>query len=168
MNYLISVENLKKKGLIHTNTDTKLLTICIKRVQDMVIQPCLGSPLYRELLRRVEANDWNADYRNLMNNYVLDALTSAVDAMLVKVGTDKLTNKGAVTVNDENATPLSRTELNQFKDELDAHSFFYLERLIGFLKDDCGTLYPEYTQAITRTNHDLKKQTKGTRTNWIV
>ena len=168
MNYLISVENLKKKGLIHQNVDTKILTVAIKRVQDMIIQPCLGSPLYRELLRRVEANDWDADYRDLMNNYVLEALASSVDAMLVKVGSNKITNKGAVTIDDDNATPLSRTELNQFKDELDSHSMFYLERLIGFLKDDCGTLYPEYTESTTRTNHDLDKNRNGYRTNWIV
>ena len=46
MNYLLSVENLKKLGLIHSNTDTKLLAVAIKRSQDMHIQPALGTPLY--------------------------------------------------------------------------------------------------------------------------
>ena len=73
-NYLISVENLKKKGLIHQNTDTKILGTAIVRVQDMVIQPATGSPLFRALLLLVQ-NDptgvsWSADYRTLMNDYI--------------------------------------------------------------------------------------------------
>jgi hypothetical protein len=35
INYLLSVENLKKLGLIHSNTDAKLLSVAIKRSQDM-------------------------------------------------------------------------------------------------------------------------------------
>jgi hypothetical protein len=50
INYLLSVENLKKLGLIHSNTDAKLLSVAIKRSQDMAIQPALGTPLYKALL----------------------------------------------------------------------------------------------------------------------
>ena len=71
MNYLLSVENLKKLGLIHSNTDTKLLAVAIKRSQDMHIQPALGTPLYRALLDRVETNTWTQDYLDLMNDYVV-------------------------------------------------------------------------------------------------
>ena len=99
--YLVSVENLKKQGLIHQNSDTKILAVAIKRVQEMNIQPATGSPLFRALLVRV---------------------ASGVE--------------------------------------------FYLERLIGFLRDDCGTKYPEYNEAITRTNHDMKKIKTGYRINW--
>jgi len=166
--FLISIDNLKKAGLIHDNVDTKILKTTITRVQDRVIQPALGSPLYRALLTRVNDNDWNATYRTLMDDYVKPALVSAVDAKYSKVGTNKIANKGTGRFDDDNFTPLALEELNLFRDELDGDSFFYLERLIGFLKDDCGTDYPEYTEAITRTNHDLKKDKTGYKTNWIV
>ena len=39
MEYLLSVENLKKLGIIHNNTDTKILAVAITRSQDMHIQP---------------------------------------------------------------------------------------------------------------------------------
>ena len=61
MNYLLSVENLKKLGLIHMNTDTKILSVCIKRSQDMQLQPALGTPLYKALLDRVETSTWTQD-----------------------------------------------------------------------------------------------------------
>ena len=41
MNYLLSVENLKKLGLIHSNTDTKILAVAIKRSQDIQLQPAI-------------------------------------------------------------------------------------------------------------------------------
>lgn len=167
-NYLISTEKLKESGLIHKAADTKLLKVCIKRVQDRIIHPALGSPLYRALLTRVENDNWNATYRTLMDDYVIPALVACVDAKYSKVGTAKLTNKGTGMIDDDQFTALQINELNQFRDELDSDGFYYLERLIGFLKDDCGTDYPEYTEAITRTNHDVKKDSTGYKTNWIV
>ena len=149
--YLISTENLKKKGLIHQNTDVKLLRVAIQRTQDRVIQPALGSPLYRELLDRVAGNTaWTATYRTLMDDYVTPALVASVDAKIVKLGTQKITNKGTGTHTDENFTNSPYTELSMFQDELDGDAGFYLERLIGFLRDDAGSDYPEYTEAITR------------------
>ena len=35
MEYLLSVENLKKLGIIHNNTDTKILAVAITRSQDV-------------------------------------------------------------------------------------------------------------------------------------
>ncbi len=168
VNYLISVENLKKKGLIHQNTDTKVLSVAIQRVQDRIIQPALGSPLYRALLTRVEDNDWNADYRTLMNDYVVPAMVAMVDFKVAKLTHTKITNKTTGNISDDNMTSATKSEVDAFRDELKSDGEFYLERLIGFLKDDCGTIYTEYTEAITRTNHDIKKDKGGYQTPWIV
>lgn len=161
VNYLISTENLKKKGLIHQNTDTKVLSVAIQRVQDKVIQPALGSILYRALLTRVEGNDWNANYRTLMDDYVTPALVAWVDYKVSKLTHTKITNKTTGSLNDDEMTSASKQEVDEFRAELKSDANFYIKRLIGFLKDDCGTIYTEYTEAITRTNHDLKKDTRG-------
>ena len=79
MNYLLSVENLKKLGLIHMNTDVKILAVSIKRSQDMHLQPALGTPLYKALLNRVETSTWTQDYLTLMNDYVIPCLVAFVD-----------------------------------------------------------------------------------------
>tara|TARA_R110000803_G_scaffold25739_2_gene61439 strand:- start:27 stop:539 length:513 start_codon:yes stop_codon:yes gene_type:complete len=165
-NYLVSVENLKKKGLIHQNSDVKILAVSIKRVQEMNIQPALSSPLFRELLRRTGANDWNANYSELMDDYVVPALVALVDYKVALLANVKIVNKTVGRVSDENITANSTSERVSFRDELHKDAEFYLERLIGFLKDDCGTNYPEYTEAITRTNHDLHKINTGYRINW--
>jgi len=166
LNYLVSVENLKKKGLIHKDTDTKLLTIAIKRVQDMVIQEAIGSPLFRALLLRVQNDNWDADYRELMDDYVVPCLVAHVDFKASLLLNKKITNKTTGRVSDENIVGLNDQELSPFQAELLLDSGFYKERLIGFLKDDCGTKYPEYTEATTRTNHDLKKSKTGYSSQW--
>ena len=161
INYLLSVENLKKKGLIHQNTDTKILGTAIIRVQDMIIQPVLGSPLFRALLLRTQNDNWSATYRTLMDEYVTPALVSAVDYKASLLQKEKITNKTTGHISDEFQTTATKAELISFRAELQSDADFYLERLIGFLKDDCGDDYPEYTEAITRTNHDLKKVRSG-------
>lgn len=167
VNYLVSVENLKKKGLIHRDADTKILSIAIKRVQDMVIQEAVGSPLYRALLTRTENKTWDADYRELMDDYVVPCLVAHVDFKVALIGTKKITNKGAVRVDDENSTTLTDQELNPFQRELLEDAGFYRERLIGALKDDCGTKWTEYDDTDSdRSNHDLKKAKKGYQSQW--
>tara|TARA_R110001592_G_scaffold101583_7_gene287446 strand:+ start:1884 stop:2396 length:513 start_codon:yes stop_codon:yes gene_type:complete len=165
-NYLISTESLKKKGLIHQNSDTKILSVAINRVQAMNIQPALGSPLFRALLTRVASDTWSTDYRELMDDYVIPALVSLVDYKVALLSNVKITNKTTGRVSDENITANTVSETVSFRDELHKDAEFYLERLIGFLEDDCGTKYPEYTESITRTNHDLKKIKTGYRINW--
>jgi hypothetical protein len=166
INYLITTENLKKKGLIHTNADTKILTIAVKRVQDMVIQEATGSPLFRALLLRTENDSWTANYRTLMDDYVTPCLVAHVDFKVSLLLTKKITNKTTGKTSDENIQSLNDSELSPFQAELLSDAGYYKTRLIGFLKDDCGEDYPEYIEAITRTNHDLKKAKKGYQSQW--
>ena len=169
MNYLLSVENLKKLGLIHSNTDTKLLAVAIKRSQDMHIQPALGTPLYRALLDRVETNTWTADYLLLMNDYVVPCLVAFVDYRAALLLTDKLTNKGAGRVQDDNQTTLELNQVAELRDQLRKDAYFYKERLIGYLKDDQATKYPEYCDMCSdHCNEYVKKDDTGYKPlNWI-
>jgi hypothetical protein len=169
MNYLLSVENLKKLGIIHNNTDTKLLAVAIKRSQDMHIQPALGTPLFRALLDRVETNTWTQDYLDLMNDYVVPCLVAFVDYRAALLLTDKLTNKGAGRVQDDNQTTLELNQVAELRDQLRKDAYFYKERLIGYLKDDQATKYPEYCDMCSdHCNEYVKKDDTGYKPlNWI-
>jgi hypothetical protein len=169
MNYLLSVENLKKLGIIHNNTDTKLLAVAIKRSQDMHIQPALGTPLFRALLNRVETSTWTQDYLDLMNDYVVPCLVAFVDYRAALLLTDKLTNKGAGRVQDDNQTTLELNQVAELRDQLRKDAYFYKERLIGYLKDDQATKYPEYCDMCSdHCNEYVKKDDTGYKPlNWI-
>jgi len=169
MNYLLSVENLKKLGLIHSNTDTKLLAVAIKRSQDMYIQPALGTPLYKALLDRVETSTWTADYLTLMNDYVVPCLVAFVDYRAALLLNEKLTNKTTGRVQDENIQANSLADVNELRDQLRKDAYFYKERLIGYLKDDQAVKYPEYCDMCSdHCNEYVKKDDTGYKSlNWI-
>jgi hypothetical protein len=169
MNYLLSVENLKKLGLIHNNTDTKILAVAIKRSQDMHIQPALGTPLYRALLLRVETNTWTQDYLDLMNDYVIPCLVAFVDYRAALLVTEKITNKTTGRVQDENIQANTLAEVNEFRDQLRKDAYFYKERLIGYLMDDQAVKYPEYCDMCSdHCNEYVKKDKTGySPLNWI-
>ena len=169
MNYLLSVENLKKLGLIHNNTDTKILAVAIKRSQDMHIQPALGTPLYRALLLRVETNTWTQDYLDLMNDYVIPCLVAFVDYRAALLVTEKITNKTTGRVQDENIQANTLAEVNEFRDQLRKDAYFYKQRLIGYLMDDQAVKYPEYCDMCSdHSNEFVKKDKTGySALNWI-
>ena len=171
MNYLLSVENLKKLGLIHNNTDTKILAVAIKRSQDMHIQPALGTPLFKALLTRVQTNTWTQDYLDLMNDYVVPCLVAFVDYRAALLLTDKLTNKGAGRITDENQQTLELNQVAELRDQLRKDAYFYKERLIGYLMDDQGVKYPEYIEGCEdlTCNENVKKDRSGYKPiNWQI
>jgi len=170
-NYLLSVENLKKLGLIHNNTDSKILSVAIKRSQDMYVQPALGTPLYKALLDRVENNTWTADYLTLMNDYVIPCLVAFVDYRCALLLNEKLTNKSVGRVSDENINANDDNQTSAFRDQLRKDAFFYKERLIGYLMDDQGQKYPEYIEGCEdlTCNENVKKDRTGYKPiNWSI
>lgn len=170
MNMMITVDNLKKLGLIHNNTDTKILGVAIKRTQDMHIQPAIGTCLYKALLQRIEDNDWDADYLNLMNNYIVPCLVAFVDYRSAVLLNEKLTNKAVGRSNDEYQNANTDTETTALRDLLRKDAYFYKERLIGFLVDDNGQLYPEYITGCDDNCAEsvTKDRTGYTPSGWIV
>jgi hypothetical protein len=147
MDYLLSVDNLKKLGLIHINTDTKLLAVAIKRSQDIQLQPALTTPLFKALLLRVNTNTWTQPYLDLMNDFVVPCLVAFVDYRCALLLNEKLTNKSVGRIQDENQTPNTDGETNALRDQLRKDAYFYKERLIVHLRADNATLYPEYNQS---------------------
>lgn len=163
MNMMITVDNLKKLGLIHNNTDTKILGVAIKRTQDMHIQPATGTCLYKALLQRIEDNDWTPDYANLMNEYILPCLVAFVDYRASVLLNEKLTNKAVGRSTDEYQNANTDSETKKLQDMLRKDAYFYKERLIGHLKDDNGVKYPEY---ISNCDDDCNEKVVKDRTGY--
>jgi hypothetical protein len=172
MNYLLSVENLKKLGLIQSNTDTKILAVAIKRSQDIQLQPALSTPLFKALLLRVQNNTWTQNYLDLMNDFVVPCLVAFVDYRCALLLNEKLTNKSVGRVQDENIQPNSDAETSALRDQLRKDAYFYKERLIVHLMADNGTKYPEYIETNSSPGHcseDMRKDRSGyTPINFII
>jgi hypothetical protein len=167
MNYLISVEEVIRRGLTHGNVDAKTITVAIARSQDIHIQTALGTCLFRDLLNRVQTNTFTPETLLLMDEYVLPALIAFVDYRMIDYTTEKITNKATGYLQDANLQAMSNEQRNPMRDRLRKDAYFYKERLIGFLKDDNGNDYPLYTDCECNKENVLKEK-RGFRKNWIV
>lgn len=144
--YLISVDNVKKLGLVHENANDKLISVAIRRVQDLKIQEALGSDLYNELINRVNNNNVTGDYLSLLRDYVAPCLSAYVDAYVSIFIQNKITNK--MENGEENV---------DFTDKLEKHGMFYRQRLIDYLE---GANFPEYKKTCSENK-------SGYSFNWI-
>lgn len=140
---LITTANVKKLTYIQGNVDDAILSITIKRVQDNIIQPIIGTSLYKRLLEGVTANDLNANEQTLLNDYIAPCIASACDYKIIYPLANKTRNKTVGSNNDEimsTATLEAQTQLrNEYRKDFEP----YRLALIGFLKDNEQD-YPEY------------------------
>jgi hypothetical protein len=141
--FLIDINDVKLIGLVHDNIDTKLLKYCIWISQEMNVQEALGTALYKEMLRREEDNDWDADYTLLKDEYISKVIIAGTDYNYTIKGSNRLNNKGVGRIADENQQANSNSDNFTVKQELTRVLEFYTNKLIGFLKDNCD-IYTEY------------------------
>ena len=141
--YLITTDKVKKISYIQGNVDDAILSITIKRVQDNIIQPIIGTSLYKRLLAGITANDLNTDEQTLLNDYIAPCIASACDYKIIYPLANKTRNKTVGSNNDEimsTATLEAQTQLrNEYRKDFEP----YRLALIGFLKDNEQD-FPEY------------------------
>jgi hypothetical protein len=103
---LISVDILKERTDIHDNIDPKLVYPHIKYVQDAFIKPILGSALFDKLQTLISdgtiTNGGNADYKYLLDEYLIDTIIWYVKSELQVDGSYQTWNKGVVRKQGEN------------------------------------------------------------------
>lgn len=160
---LISTDKLKKRGYIHGNVEDSLLRVLIIRVQDTIVEPITGTPLFKRLLAGIDDDDLTADEITLMDDYIIPVMVSGCDYRSVNPLTYEIRNKGVGTTKDEHFEPTSESGNVRLKDELKADLQFYSARLIGYLKDNYE-LYPEYTEC-NENFEDLQPQKEQIKSN---
>lgn len=141
--YLITTDKVKKLTYIQGNVDDAILSITIKRVQDNIIQPIIGTSLYKRLLAGVTANDLNADEQTLLNDYIAPCIASACDYKIIYPLATKTRNKTVGSNQDEIMSTASLEAQTQLRNEYRKDFEPYRLALIGYLKDN-EQLFPEY------------------------
>lgn len=142
---LLSVDILKERTAIHGNIDEKLLYPEIKTAQDMYIHPVLGTALYDKMINEVEAGSITGDYKNLLDNYIIDALLYYVLASLPEALSFQIWNKGVVRKQGDNTELPSMSDLIDLSNKYRVRAEWYAERLNKYLKQKAtSTFLPEY------------------------
>lgn len=143
--FLIDIDTLKEIGFINRNIENNLVQATLRRVQDTMLKPILGTTFFNRLATGITNDDLNDDEISLLNNYIAPYLASAVDYRIINPLTYEIRSKSVGTTKDEHITPVTESENRRLKDELDEDVQVYRQSLIGFLKDNC-TLFPTYSE----------------------
>mgnify|MGYP006266937945 FL=1 len=143
-NILFITENLfKERTGASTAIDGKQIFPMIKVAQDIYIQTALGSTLYKRLQKGIEDDDLNQSEKDLIDDYITDALVWFTMSMLPIVMGYQLFSKGFLQKTAEESTTPSRADLELLEDKYLSMAEFYKMRLIKYLQEHY-TLFNEY------------------------
>ena len=157
MNYLVDISTLKHYSYISEDVNDETLNVTLKRVQDVDLEPALGSQQYRRLLQGVEDSDLTALEEKLMG-YVLDFVYVACELKASNHNNWKIRNKNVGVASDEHARGNDLSQYNAYVDELRKDYSFYKNRLIGYLIDNKES-YPLYV--CTNKKEDINPEKQG-------
>jgi hypothetical protein len=100
---------VKDRMGLHTNVDDKLVVPEIKAAQDMYIRPLLGSILFDKML--TDVNTLSGKYKDLFEQFIIDALCNYVMAELPEALNYQYWNKGVATKNTQESSTPSLTDM---------------------------------------------------------
>lgn len=145
MELLIDLDTLKSLSLIHGNVENDILTNSLIRSQDMVLQPIIGSSLYKRLLAGVLANDLTVLENTLIDDYIAQVISIAVEIRTIDVASKEIRNVGYAQSSDASFQIDNDNGKERGKDISNKDLEFYKDRLRLYL-DEKRLLYPLYDQ----------------------
>lgn len=145
MELLIDLDTLKSLSLVHSNVEDSILTSSLIRAQDMTVQPILGSSLYKRLLAGVLADDLTTLENTLIEDYIAQVVSIAVEIRTIDVASKEIRNVGYTEIQGNNFVVANDNGKERGKDMSYKDLAFYKERLRLYL-DENRLLYPLYDQ----------------------
>lgn len=139
---LVSEDYIKTYSNLNDNVFGDYLLPSIREAQDMGLQTILGECLYNRILNLVDSGDIaeneNAWYKALLDDYIQDYLMYQVLTDLVPIIGVKLANLGTVISNDEHVQNLTETERSNVKQYYQIRADFRARRMQEFLLNNRG------------------------------
>ena len=145
--FLIDIATIKKIGFVNKNVDDPIISTTLRRVQDTMILPILGTTFYKRLLAGITDDDLTADETNLLNNYIAPCIIAGVDYRIINALTYETRSKTVGTSRDEHINPVTIQENLMRTEDLKRDYETYRESLVGFLKDN-KDLFTEYNNFV--------------------
>jgi hypothetical protein len=152
---------VKQNSYINENVQDSVLKIAMQRVQDMRIEPILGTVLYQKIL----AGGLAAPYTTLLTTYILPCFFAYCEYEVAPHITTEIRNQATGKSSNADINAASEQELNYIRASYKAGAKKYEARLIAHLCDHAED-YPEYSE---NEGHEQLKPMKNkyTRTTII-
>jgi len=137
----ISEQTLLDNSVINENVSFTQIRPTIVKVQEMRIQPVVGSALYGELVGQVVSGTTTALNNTLLEDYIQPAMVQWLYYELPMVLAFKYMNKGMVRRTSEESTQMSMDEITRLTDKVKNDAEWYSERITRYLMEN-RTDYP--------------------------
>lgn len=152
---LIDENYIKKYTWINGSVDPLLMYPAIYLAQDEYAQLYLGTDLYEKIKEDVVNNDIAGAYEVLLDKYLRRmimwwALYEMLPHLYVK------TDNGSLVIRtSEDTSPITQTDLQNYRDQARSKAMFYTQRMVDYLCSNSSD-FPEY---LTNTNNQIYSQT---------
>lgn len=145
---LIMPQIIKDRTGVHTNIDDKLLYPEIKAAQDMYILPLLGSNLFKKIQDDIEDNALTGNYKDLVDDYIIDCLINYVLAELPDGLSVQFWNRGLSRKTGDDTQPLSMTEMYNVVSKYRNRAEHYAKRCRLYLIQNGTAMFPQYSSVL--------------------
>jgi hypothetical protein len=152
---LIDENYIKKYTWINGSVDPLLIYPAIYLSQDKYAQLYLGTDLYNRIKEDVVNDDIAGAYETLLDDYLRRmvmwwTMYEVLPHLYVK------TDNGSLVIRtSEDTTPISQTDLQNYRDQARSQAMFYTQRMVDYLCFNQSD-FPEYT---TNTTQQIWSQT---------
>ena len=170
----ISEQTLLDNSVINENVSFTQIRPTIVKVQEMRIQPIVGSALYNEMVTQVVSGTTTALNTTLLEDYIQPAMVQWLYYELPMVLAFKYMNKGMVRRTSEESSQMSMDEITRLTDKVKNDAEWYSERITRYLMEQkanyplfnsppsaLDTIYPNGTNYNTGMALDARTLRRG-------
>lgn len=170
----ITEQNLLDSSVLNENISYAQIRPTLVKVQEMRIQPVLGSTLYKQLITQITGNTITAANQELLDDYIQPALIQWIYYELPTVLAFRFMNKGMVRRTSDESSSMSMDEIARLTEKMKNDAEWYSERITRFLiehRDDypafnlpdpaLDTIYPNPTNYNTGMVLDTRTRMGG-------
>ena len=140
---LVSEEWLISNSVITENTSYAKIRPTLVKVQEMRIQPILGSDLYNEIAGQVVSGSVTGLNRNLLDTYIAPCVREWMYVELPHVLAYNAMNAGMVRKRTNDTENMDLSEMQRWIDKARNDAEWYSERLTRYLMEN-ENLFPLY------------------------
>ena len=132
--------------------------------QDIHIQRLLGTDLLEKIQADIIAGTLTGNYQTLVEDWVKPALIHWALVEFLPMGSVTVSNGGVYRHEPENASALTKEEVDSLVSQERDFAVYYSNRLVDYLCNK-SSLFPEYT---SNTNEDVNPSSNNNFASWVL
>lgn len=140
---LIDANYLYATTYVDDNVDAKLINQAIDDAQEIWIQQVLGHDLYNKIMSDCFNETITGNYYNLLNDYVLPALSLWAQYNLIPYLNWKFTNKSVAERTSDTSNPADMASINYLREDVKNRAEFLTKRITEIILNNQES-FPEY------------------------